>query len=130
MKIKSGIINNGLQTIIDISEKSMPISLAAKFLRLADELTKENEFIEKQRIGIIEKYGDKDEQGNLDVQDGNVKFSNPENAEKAQQELNELSELEVDIVDRNITEEELMNSGLELTIVQFAALKEFIHTNK
>ena len=130
MKIKSGIINNGLQTIIDISEKSMPISLAAKFLRLADELTKENEFIEKQRIGIIEKYGDKNEQGNLDVQDGNVKFSNPENAEKAQQELNELSELEVDIIDRNITEEELMNSGLELTIVQFATLKEFIHTNE
>ena len=130
MKIKSGIINNGLQTIIDISEKSMPISLAAKFLRLADELTKENEFIEKQRICIIEKYGDKNEQGNLDVQDGNVKFSNPENAEKAQQELNELSELEVDIIDRNITEEELMNSGLELTIVQFATLKEFIHTNE
>ena len=125
MKVKSGIINNGLQSIMDLSEKPMPIALAAKLLRLSDDLSKENNYIEKQRKSIIEKYGDKDENGQLKVIDGQVTFSN-DNAEKAQQELNELSELEVEIPDRNITENELMKSGLELTLSQYAALKEFI----
>ena len=125
MKIKSGVINNGLQSIMDLSEKTMPISLAAKLLRLADDLSKENTYIEKQRMMIIEKYGDKDENGQLKIENGQVTFSN-DNVNKAQQELNELSELEVEIPDRNITEDELMNSGLELTLSQFAALKEFI----
>ena len=125
MKIKSGVINNGLQSIMDLSEKPMPIALAAKLLRLADDLSKENTYIEKQRISIIEKYGDKDENGQLKIIDGQVTFSN-DNAEKAQQELNELSELEIEIPNRNITENELMNSGLELTLSQFAALREFI----
>ena len=126
MKVKAGIISNGLQTIIDISEKTMPIKLAAKLLRLADELTKENTLIEKQRMDIIEKYGDKDEQGELNIKDGNVTFKNKENAEQVQKELNELSELEIEIIDRGITEEELIDSGLELTITQFAVLKNFI----
>ena len=125
MKVKSGIISNGLQSIMDLSEKPMPIALAAKLLRLSDDLSKENSYIEKQRLSIIEKYGDKDENGQLKVINGQVTFSN-DNAEKVQQELSELSELEVEIPDRNITENELMNSGLELTLNQFAALKEFI----
>lgn len=127
MKVKAGIINNGLQTIIDISEKPMPIKLTAKLLRLADELTKENVFIEKQRMDIIEKYGDKNEQGELNIKNGNVTFKNRDSAEQVQKELNELSDLEVEITDREITEEELMESGLELTITQYAALKEFLH---
>ncbi len=127
MKIKAGIINNGLQTIVNISEKPMPIKLTAKLLRLADELTKENVLIEKQRMDIIEKYGDKDEQGELNIKDGNVTFKNRDNAEQVQKELNELSDLEIEITDREITEEELIESGLELTISQYAALKEFLH---
>ena len=125
MKVKSGIINNGLQSIMDLSEKTMPISLAAKLLRLSDDLSKENTYIEKQRLSIIEKYGDKDENGDLKIENNQVTFSE-DNINKVQEELNELSELEIEIPDRNITEEELMNSGLELTLNQFAILKEFI----
>ena len=127
MKIKAGVISNGLQTILNISEKPMPIKLTAKLLRLADELTKENTFIEKQRMDIIKKYGDKDEQGELNIKNGNVTFKNRDNAEQVQKELNELSDLEIEITDREITEEELMESGLELTITQYATLKEFLH---
>lgn len=129
MKVKAAIINNGLQFISDLSEKPLPISLAAKLLRLADELAKENSFIEKQRRDIIEKYGKKDENGELIINDGNVSFDG-DIAEKVQEELNELANLEIDITDRNITEEELERANLELTMSQFAILRSFLHDSE
>ena len=129
MKVKAAIINNGLQFISDLSEKPLPISLAAKLLRLADELAKENSFIEKQRRDIIEKYGKKDENGELIINDGNVSFDG-DIAEKVQEELSELANLEIDITDRNITEEELERANLELTMSQFAILRSFLHDNE
>lgn len=128
MKVKSGIIFNGLQTILDFTEKTMPIKLAAKMLRLADDLTKENEFISKQRQQIIEKYGKKDEFGQLIINNDNtVSFDGEENANNAQKELDELSNLEVEITDRGITEEDLENANVEVSMKQLAILKEFLH---
>lgn len=126
MKVKSGIIYNAFQTIMELSEKPMKVSLAAKLLRLIDDLRKESEFIEKQRKSIIEKYGKKDEFGELIIKDGIVNFEG-NNAELVQNELNELSELEIEITDRFITEEELEQNNIELTINQFNILNNFLH---
>ena len=130
MKVKCGIIYNAFQTIMDFSEKPMPVVLAGKFLRLADELNKENNFIEQQRSQILTKYGDKDENGQLIVENGNVNFKEIKNAEKAQSELNKLAEMEVEITDRFITEKDLEEAGLKLTMSQLAALREFLHNEK
>ena len=128
MKVKAGIIFNGLQTVLDFSEKSLPIKLAIKMLRLADDLDKENNFISTQRQKIIEKYGKKDENGQLIIEEnGIIKFETNEKAQKAQEELNELANLEIDIVDRQITEEELENANVEITMNQLMILKEFLH---
>ena len=126
MKVKAAIISNGLQFISDLSEKPMPISLTAKLLRLADELAKENSFIEKQRRDIIEKYGKKDDNGELIIEDGSVSFDK-DVADKVQEELNELANLEIEITDRNITEKELEKANLELTMSQFAILRSYLH---
>lgn len=126
MKVKSGIIANGLQIIVDFAEKPMPVSLAAKFLRLVNDLTKENEIIEKQRRLIIEKYADKDENGQLIINNGNVSFKE-NNIQDAQAELDELANLEVEITDRNITEDELVKANLELTLTQLVTLQNFLH---
>ena len=126
MKIKSAIIVNGLQTILSLAEKPMPVSLAAKMVRLANDLNKENDLIEKQRRLILEKYGDKDEQGQLIINNGNVSFKENNNLQAAQNELNELANLEVEITDRNITEDELIKANLELTLNQLSVLQNFI----
>ena len=127
MKVKSGIIINGLQTIMDLAEKPMPVSLAAKMLRLAENLNKENELIEKQRKLILEKYADKDEKGEIIITDGNVTFNNNDNLTNAQKELDELANLDVEIKDRFITEDELIRANLQLTMTQLATLKNFLH---
>lgn len=129
MKIKSGIVYNGFQTIMDLSEKPMKVSLAAKFLRLIDDLKKESNFIEKQRLDIIKKYGKKDKDGELIIENNIINF-NEDNASLAQQELDELSNFEVDITDRFITEEELEQNNLELTMNQLNILQNFLHKDE
>lgn len=130
MKIKAALISNGVQTIIELAEKPMPVALAAKLLRLVDNLQKENEIIEKQRRLIIEKYADKDEEGKLIINQGNVSFKNNETTQQAQAELDELANLEIEITDRQITEEELVNANLQITMSQFAILRNFIEEKK
>ena len=126
MKVKCGIIYNAFQTVMEFSEKTMPVKLTGKFLRLSNDLSKELEFIDKQRQMIIDKYGKKDENGQLVVENDMVSFEDNEIAQKAQEELNELSNIEVEITDRHITEEELETAGIELNMNQFAALENFL----
>ena len=126
MKVKCGTIYNALQTIIEIAEKPMKVSLAAKFLRLSDDLQRESNYIDKQRRDIILKYAEKDEDDNPIIENNNVKIKDNE-IEQAQNELNELSELEVEITDRMITEEELEASDLQLTLSQLGKIREFFH---
>ena len=127
MKVKAGIIYNAMQVIDELSEKPMKVALVAKLLRLSDELQKENQLIEKQRMEILEKYGKRDEDGQLIIDENNNVGFEGDNIEKVQKELYDLSELEIDITDREITEEELENNNLELTINQFTILNNFIH---
>ena len=126
MKVKCGIIYNALQTIMELAEKPMKVSLAGKFLRLSDDLQKETNYIDKQRRDIILKYAEKDEDDNPIIENNNVKIKDNE-IEQAQNELNELSELEVEITDRMITEEELEASDLQLTLSQLGKIREFFH---
>ena len=129
MKIKCGIIYNALQTIMEIAEKPMKVSLAAKFLRLSDDLQRESNYIDKQRRDIILKYAEKDENNNPIIENDNIKIEEGKYQE-AQNELNELSNFEVDISDRMITEEDLEASDLQLTISQLGKIREFFHKDE
>ena len=126
MKVKCGTIYNAIGIINELAEKPMKISLTAKFLRLADDLQKENNYIEKQRNNIFLEYGLKDDNGELIIEEGSIKFAS-ENITIVQKQLEELSEVEVDIPDRNITEEELENNNIELSIKHLLVLREFFH---
>ena len=130
MKVKAAYIAEGLQTLVAFAEKPMPVALAAKMLRLVEDLQKEGKLIEKQRKLIIEKYATKDDKGQLIVTDGNVSFKDTTTSQQAQVELDELANLEVEIKDRNITEDELVKANLQITMSQFAALKNFLHVEE
>ena len=130
MKVKAAYIADGLQTLVAFAEKPMPVALAAKMLRLVEDLQKEGKLIEKQRKLIIEKYATKDDEGQLIVTDGNVSFKDTTTSQQAQVELDELANLEVEIEDRNITEDELVKANLQITMSQFAALKNFLHVEE
>ena len=130
MKVKAAYIAEGLQTLVAFAEKPMPVALAAKMLRLVEDLQKEGKLIEKQRKLVIEKYATKDDKGQLIVTDGNVSFKDTITSQQAQVELDELANLEVEIEDRDITEDELVKANLQITMSQFAALKNFLHVEE
>ena len=97
MKVKAGIVYNALDVINEISEKPMKVSLIAKLLRLSDELEKENRLIEKQRKEILQKYGKKDENGELIIdENGNISFDQA-NLNEVNQEFNSLLGTELEI---------------------------------
>lgn len=126
MKVKCGTIYNAIGTINELAEKPMKVSLAAKFLRLSDDLQRESGYIDRQRRDIIMKYAEKDENDNPIIENDNVKIKEG-TYQEAQDELNELSNFEVEIPDRMITEEELEVADLQLTINQLSKIREFFH---
>jgi len=97
IKIKLSDIVNATETFNKIMQQSFKGSLAFKIARLARELDKEMQTFNEERQKIIQKYGNKDENGELIIdENGNIKFDNADLIE-INQEFNSLLETELEI---------------------------------
>jgi len=97
IKIKLSDVVNATGTFNKIMQQSFKGSLAFKIARLARELDKEMQTFNEERQKIIQKYGNKDENGELIIdENGNIKFDNA-NIEEINQEFNSLLETELEI---------------------------------
>jgi len=97
IKIKLSDVVNATETFNKIMQQSFKGSLAFKIARLARELDKEMQTFNEERQKIIQKYGNKDENGELIIdKNGNVKFDNTK-LEEINQEFNSLLETELEI---------------------------------
>ena len=68
-------IFNAVPALREISTKEFPGSVTFKIARLIRELDKEIQLFEEERNKIANKYGEKDENGNLVIQEGgNIKI--------------------------------------------------------
>ena len=63
-------IFNAVPTLREISTKEFPGSVTFKIARLIRELDKEIQLFDEERNKIANKYGEKDENGNLVIQEG------------------------------------------------------------
>lgn len=75
--------------------QSIPIALSYRLACLMRLFAEAEKLFHDTRQKIIEKYGDRDESGNLIVINNNYHFS--ENVEQVQSDINELMELDSDI---------------------------------
>lgn len=97
IKIKLSDVVNATETFNKIMQQSFKGSLAFKIARLARELDKEMQTFNAERQKIIQKYGNKDENGELIIdENGNIKFDNSDLVE-INQEFNSLLETELEI---------------------------------
>ena len=97
IKIKLNDVVNATETFTKIMQQSFKGSLAFKIARLARELDTEMKTFNEERQKIIQKYGNKDENGELIVdENGNVKFDNA-NIEEINQDFSSLLETELEI---------------------------------
>lgn len=97
IKIKLNDVVNATETFNKIMQQSFKGSLAFKIARLARELDKEMRTFNEERQKIIQKYGSKDENGELIIdENGNIKFETA-NLEEINQEFSSLMDTELEI---------------------------------
>lgn len=124
MKIKL-IDARDLNLLYDgIKSAEMPISLAYKFNKLMNSVDKELDFFQEKLNAILEKYAERDEQGNyVQLTPNNIKIQE-DKMDECQKELNELQSFEVEIPEIKFSLEEL--DCLEVTPQQLKSLMSFI----
>lgn len=82
----------------DIMNKKLPIEASYKIMKNSKLINDEIEYIEKTRLGILNEYCDKDEDGKpIYGCAGEFLFSNTENRETVNNKLSELMNMESDI---------------------------------
>lgn len=97
IRVSLNNILNSTETFSQIMQQSFKGSIAFKVARLARELNKEMETFNTERQKLLERYCEKDENGELKVlENGNVQVI-PEKLQEFNQEFTNLLETEVEI---------------------------------
>ena len=101
----------------------MPFSLSYKFTKILDKIETDYQYFVKKMREIINKYADKDENGELIIKDNNIQIKK-DFISLAEKELNELNDIEVTIPDISFSVEEL--KSLSIKPADLRALLPFI----
>lgn len=121
--MKLGNIETLYNTLSSLKEKEMPIRLSYKFTLLLDKIDCDYNFFISEMRKIINKYGLKDEQGELVQENGNIKI-NPDSFALAEKALEDLHETEIKLPDITLTLNEL--ESLNIKPADLRALLPFI----
>lgn len=106
-----------------IKDKALPIRSAYKLSKIYNKISNDLTFYREQLDKLIDRYGEKDEDGNPIIKDNGIKVRlGCEDTFKA--EITELDNLSVEVEDCSISLDEL--EGLELSIEQMTSLLPFI----
>ena len=97
IRISLNDILNATETFKVIMQQSVKGSLAFKIARLARELDKEMTTFNEERQKLFQKYGEKDENGELVIDENNIIKFPPENIDLINEELNSLLSTEVEV---------------------------------
>lgn len=121
--MKLGNIETLYNTLSSLKEKEMPIRLSYKFTLLLDKIDCDYNFFISEMRKIINKYGLKDDQGELVQENGNIKI-NPDSFALAEKALEDLYETEIKLPDVTLTLDEL--ESLNIKPADLRALLPFI----
>lgn len=121
--MKLGNIETLYNTLSSLKEKEMPIRLSYKFTLLLDKIDCDYNFFISEMRKIINKYGLKDDQGELVQENGNIKI-NPDSLSLAEKALQELHETEITLPEVTFTLDEL--ESLNIKPADLRALLPFI----
>lgn len=121
--MKLGNIETLYNTLSSLKEKEMPIRLSYKFTLLLDKIDCDYNFFISEMRKIINKYGLKDDQGELIQENGNIKI-NPDSLSLAEKALQDLHETEIKLPDVTLTLDEL--ESLNIKPADLRALLPFI----
>lgn len=125
MKVKMSQILRAQNVYESIKNTPISIQTLYKIAKLFNTLNTEAEFYTNRLQTIAQKYGEKDEDGNLVPNENNtgVKIQ-PDKVNAAQKEIDDLLDLEIEVPKVIISLSEL--EGAQLTLENLSALLPFI----
>lgn len=124
MTIKRIDLINLFPIIEKIKNKIFNVYTQYNFLKLQEYINKEKEIYIKQQASLVEKFGQKNENGEVVIkEDGTVKIKK-ENVQECEKLLKDINELQIQIPDIYFSLDELQN--LELTFSELSLLESFI----
>lgn len=105
-----------LNSVGIIKEMALPVKASYAIAKNIKKIEKEIEVYNEERAKLLDKYGEKDEEGNLVVsEEQNIKIV-PENVEKWNKDLNELLDIEVEVDIHKLKFSVLEESGTVMSI--------------
>lgn len=111
-----------------IFSEKMPLTCAYKLAKLEKEMTSDIEFYQKKYFEIIEEYGRRDEAGNLRYSEhGDVVLIKEDKIKEAQEKINELNEMEIELnIDNFLLELSDFDSNSRMSVEELNILLPFM----
>lgn len=111
---------NGLNTLGILAGARLPIKISYGIKKNIEIISRELKTYEEERTSLIDKYGEKDKEGKVKVENNSYIIKDVENFNKDIQELQNI-ENEVEFYD--ISLDSLLNSNIELTTGELTSIE-------
>lgn len=112
------------KTISPLLDKELPFDISYSLAELSEQVTKNKTYYQKEFTKLINKYAQKDENGNPISEEDSIRLL-PETADECMSKVEELNNFEIDISNFPKLKKESLSS-LSLTPRQVFMLKPFI----
>lgn len=121
MKISNEKLANSIEVLNKITTIELPIKLSYAFSKNITKINRELEVYNKERQKLIEKYGEKDEEGKLKVKEnGNINILDVDNFNKDIKEILEIeTDIDIHVIDLDSVNEDIKITPGELIVIDY-----------
>lgn len=120
IKITNFNIINGLNTLGVLASTRLPIKLSYAIKKNIEIISRELKIYEEERAVLIDKYGEKDKDGKVKIENNNFLIKDVESFNK---DIRELQSIENEIETYDISLDILLNSNIELTTAELTSIE-------
>lgn len=121
MKLSNEKLANSINVLSKLINMELPIKLSYAFSKNITKIDRELEVYNKERQKLIEKYGEKDEEGKLKVkEDGNINIIDVDNFNKDIKEILEIeTDIDIHVIDLDSVNEDIKITPGELIVIDY-----------
>ncbi|NSB16450.1 hypothetical protein [Clostridium beijerinckii] len=115
MKMTNRELQGKVQVLSMLSNKQLPVKVSYAIAKNINSINKELKICEDEKMKLIKDYAIKDEHGDPKVKDNKFIFPSDEKENECNGKYNELLDIEVEFIVREVNVNELLNSNVEFS---------------
>lgn len=123
MKLSNRKIIENINALRMISQKQLPVKISYFVAKNMAKIERELKIYDQERKKLLEKYAEKDEDGQFIVEDGNIKIADIDNWNR---DIKELLDIEVDVKIHKLKLEDLLNANIDITPAELMSIDYMI----